>query len=100
MNKLAIETKTTHYVDYKDLERFAKATYPAIKDYSFVAVQECCNDSSHEFRLGGTYPAAEKDEAQEVREGTIPTYNNSAVLQALFEDGLIPAGVYIIRVSW
>lgn len=47
---LKAEKKTVIEVDYGDLERFVKETYKQ-KEYSFVAAQECGNDSSHSFSI-------------------------------------------------
>lgn len=92
---LKIDTKTTHHINYSDLERFVSETY-GLKDYSFVDVQECDNDTSHEFSVPSKY--ADPQRVEGVRAGTVRS--NWDLLELLHKDGHIPAGNYVVRVSW
>jgi hypothetical protein len=119
---MKIETETVHKVDYKELEKLVHETYgfepempkwtqnrPEFKDnksllewpYSFVAIEQCGNDSSHEFYVDGKLDDSDQEELDEwVESGGKKWIFNSAVLNDLCKQGIIPAGNYIVRVSW
>lgn len=92
--------KTVIEVEYGDLERFVKETYKQ-KEYSFVAAQECGNDSSHSFSI-------EKELLDEYDQKKLDAFTktgkygfiNHTVLQDLVNRDLIEPGNYVIRVSW
>lgn len=69
--------------------------------YSFVEVQECGNDSSHEFRVDGQISDYHLPNANQLRQGNMPRYySNSLILNMLCADGYIEPGDYLISVSW
>jgi hypothetical protein len=96
---LEITKETINSIDYGDLEEFIKQVYN-IKDYSFVLIQECGNDSSHEFTADGEIDEFDLEDAAKIRSGEIDLYQNSLLLNCLVADGYIPKGDYVIRVCW
>ncbi len=92
---LKVHREVVITVGYRDLERFAVEWYPFLAGYSFVATQECGNDSSHRFNLSGR-PLSQND-LTEWAKGNI---NNWLLLDKLCADGHIEPGTYIVEVSW
>jgi hypothetical protein len=91
-----MKTKLVVECDYSEIEALAEKHYGA-KGYSFVAVQECGNDSSHSFRVSNKMG---KKEAEQIRKGKIPNYHNGDLLNCLCADGFIEAGDYVVKVCW
>lgn len=94
-----MKTKLVVECDYNEIEALAEKHYGA-KGYSFVATQECGNDSSHSFSVTNKLDNWEKKEAEKIRQGKIPTYHNSTLLNCLCADGFIEAGDYVVKVCW
>lgn len=83
-----------------DFETFVKNTY-GVKDYYFVAVQECNNDSHHLFKVDGKIDKWDEEEAKKIIETKdVPCYTNRLLFQMLCRDGHIPQGYYLVEVSW
>lgn len=95
---LKYTVKTIYKVEYHDLEAFVKKIYN-MRNYEFVANQECSNDSSHEFNINGILGKWELAESEKIRNGRLSCSNRS-VLQTLCADGYIEPGTYIINVCW
>lgn len=101
---IALQPKTVYFLDYVDLENAAKEAY-GCRDYSFVATEECGNDSSHTFFVApidyhdkvDTFDAKNSDE---IRRGVVPLYGSHTLLRLLCTDGFLPSGHYVVRVSW
>lgn len=111
---LKMETKTIHVVADNDFDNFVNAYFgfqPAAPyagtsyeqyPYSFIAVQECANDTSHEFFVHEHYHT-DADEDDVIAWSLNPTrqfIRNSQILDYLCHKGAIPAGTYLITVSW
>lgn len=94
-----MKTKLVVECDYSEIEALAEKHYGA-KGYSFVAVQECGNDSSHSFSVTNKLDKWEKAEAEKIRKGKIANYRNATLLNCLCADGFIEAGSYVVKVCW
>lgn len=72
--------------------------YPA---YEFVAIQECSNDSCHEFDVDGVLDTCTKESAVEFRENGNPgNLSNYDILNILCKDGWLEPGTYLVKVCW
>lgn len=99
--QLDFEIKTTKHIDYSELEKFYTKVYKPKEEYSFVAIEECGNDSSHEFSVTGNIDKYDAKDALAIRAGdSIPTHKNHLLLDVLCADGHLPKGDYVIWVSW
>lgn len=97
--KLKISTKTYHEVDAYSLSAFIKEVYG--HNFEFVADQECGNDSSH------TFEVSRKNSFEDLVDDMIAFKDNGKyafmagpILNDLCDQDLIPAGTYLISVSW
>lgn len=95
---------TISKIDYWDFESFVKEKYPELSEYDFVMVQECCNDTDHEFNVSANekpfdgYDLKHWEEFIESK-GT-KTYYNHLLFRKLVLDGHIMPGNYLVNVSW
>jgi hypothetical protein len=88
-------------MDYSEFEEIVKRVY-GVKDYSFVATEECGNDSSH------TFEVTEKEELDEWETADIAEFtekgHKSYVNYTLFKDlirrGELEPGQYLVNVCW
>jgi hypothetical protein len=100
---IPVTTKTVHTIDYYDLERLVNETY-GFTDWSFVANEECGNDSDHELNSSDKYVYdGEREELAEWAEGDDVyglQYRTDLIVFGLAEKGLIPKGDILVRVSW
>lgn len=102
LTPLKVKTQIINLVDYTELERFATQAY-SLRDYEFVAVEECGNDSDHAFVVSSLSPERLDDDAEDIaliRGGEVPTYRNHLLLDLLCTDNLLAPGNYLIAVSW
>ena len=95
--KLKQITKTITEINYNDLDEFIQTTY-GWKNYEFVAVEECGNDSSHSFNPTGDVSDPEVFERWD--KGEFVHYSNHAIMEKLVADGHIPAGDVLVEVCW
>jgi hypothetical protein len=114
-----MESKTVIVADYYEIEELAhkhlglepdvqkwdaeKAKFiRPLRPYSFVATQECGNDTCHEFIVCRPEDDSYNDseEYDNVRAGDVEVLNNDVVLNLLCEGGFLEPGEYIVRVSW
>lgn len=100
---MKIETKIIHHVDYNDLD---EAINEFLKekgckcDFEFVDAQEFSNNSSYEISVGNKWDTfLTKGKQDEILEGNF-SWATRRILQWMHEEGKIPAGDYIIKVSW
>jgi hypothetical protein len=92
-----METKTAHFVHYGDLENFIAETYGVV--YYLIAEEECGNDTSISVEIN-----------DEMSEWDLKNFNNflktgsgarvRVVLSGMVKAGHIPAGHYVIEISW
>jgi hypothetical protein len=91
---------TTIQASYKELEELARETY-GLTEYSFIATQECGNDSLHKFKVTDDLTHESNADINSIRAGNyVPDYGSDLLLKVLCADGYIEAGDYIINVSW
>lgn len=103
--------EVTHYVvDYHDFEAWVEANFG--QTFEFAPAEECGNDTDHSYHVTGTHFDLEtktqvpgmdeydRKRVTEFEEGGSAMYLSSALLEAGVERELIPAGQYLIRVSW
>ena len=101
--KLKLVKKQIVQVDCFDLERFVKELYPEMRDWSFVATEECGNDVTITHKVTKDFDYDDDEEAWEsMKNGNwmANTHDNRVILVGLCRDGLIPAGDYNIKVCW
>lgn len=92
--KLQITTETIHSIDYDNLEEFVQEVYGAY-DYSFVATQECGNDSTHRFKINS------KEEGKNYLPSDRSNISSNYVLfKCLVFDGYLEPGIYVVNVCW
>lgn len=97
---LKASKKVMFEVDYGDFERFVKETYG--QDYSFVASEECGNDSVHNFNVTEKEALDEYDQKRLATFKELGSYSffNRTILQDLVNRDLIEPGNYLISVCW
>lgn len=89
-------------MDYDEFENIVTNQYK-VNDYSFVATEECGNDSDHTFSVSGIEPL-DKYETEKLLEfiekngGTC--YVNHTLFQDLVNKGVLEPGEYIVKVCW
>ena len=100
MDSLRMTTEVANYVDYFDLEKFVKERYGHVID--IVAMEECSNDSSFTYYVedGPVDEYIFQESAAWIMDGRFWPYGTGHILNQLCTDGYIPAGNYIINVSW
>jgi hypothetical protein len=87
-------------MDYDEFEEIVKRVYQATK-YSFVATEECGNDSSHTFDITKKEPLDkyEKEDLDEfVASKGLKTYVNQTLFQDLVNKGKLKPGHYLVNV--
>jgi hypothetical protein len=71
------------------------------KNYNFVPVEECGNDSSHQFNsIDGKLDKAELKFFDRWEQCEFVHYSNGTVLNKLCADGHIEKGDYVVTVCW
>lgn len=70
------------------------------KEYEFVPVEECGNDSDHSFDVDGKLDKWGLETLEKWKNGQFVHYSNGIVLNKLCADGHIEKGEYIVKVSW
>ena len=103
-NLFPAKSKTMVHIDAFALEKWFKNIFG--KELEFVATTECDNDSSHEFDVSAD-GIVDNSTYNKDTEAFIygdrkyaPSYGINSVLNVLCRDGFIPAGEYVISVSW
>jgi hypothetical protein len=93
-------------MDYNELEKLIHEKF-GFKEYEFAAVEECGNDSSHEFTVDGELDEWDKETLHEWEHGNpemegkhFVHYSNGILLNALCFHEIIEPGEYIISVCW
>ncbi len=96
-----MKKKTVTEIDYYEFEQLVKKTY-GITNYSFPAVEECGNDSSHSFAPEKIEPLEDYDQEQidELIAGKMPLYANHVIFQDFVNKGVLEPGEYIVEVCW
>lgn len=94
-------TKTIHEVSWSDLEQFV-AEKTGVNDYSFVAVEECNNDSIHEFNVSADNDSffGPEDMDEWIASNGNTFISNNEILDWLCINGHIEPGIYLVSVCW
>src|SRR5688572_13461948 len=99
-----MKKKSVIEIDSSEVEDLAeKHLSLGSNEYSFVAIQECGNDSSHQFDVD--LPDRNNDwvleDIEQIEDRKyVPTYRNDLVLSLLCEKGILEPGEYIVNVCW
>lgn len=96
--------KTVIEIDYNELESIVRKHYGIDHNqYSFVATEECGNDTHHSFNVTGAAPLRDYDQEtiDEIKAtGNVPEYSNLTIMQDLVNSGVLEPGEYLVDVSW
>lgn len=86
-------------IDSNELDELVKK-HLGYSEYEFVPVEECGNDSSHEFTVDGKIDAYEEKDLAKWKAGQFVHYSNGLVLNELARQGYIEKGEYLVTVCW
>jgi hypothetical protein len=89
-------------IDYHEFEQIVKRVY-GVPKYSFVATEECGNDSNHTFQVRKQEPLDEwqtKDLAEFVTKNGLKCYVNYILFQDLVNRGELKPAQYLVNVCW
>lgn len=90
---------TTHRMDYDDFDKLVKSTYG--KDFEVVADQECGNDESLSFTgVRGEMDEYDLEDLQKFQNTGRYCFLGSRIMEDLVRQGILPAGDWLIDVSW
>lgn len=95
---MKMTTKTTHHVDYSELETTIKKLYGVI--YEIVAAEEAGNDTALEFFVDGVIEDYDHNDMRKLMAGEFIPFHTELWLNIMCFNQEIPPGDYIIRVSW
>jgi hypothetical protein len=98
-----MQTESVTRMSYHEFEEIVKKSYGLEgSDWSFVATEECDNDSVHDFSPVKKECLSEYDQQSlvDLRAGKNPTYINHTIFQDLVNNDVLPAGNYLIEVMW
>lgn len=71
------------------------------KEYEFVPVEECGNDSSHEFTVSNKpHDKWQQESIDKWAKYKFVRYSNGAILNELCIKGFIEPGEYLVTVCW
>lgn len=101
---MKINTKTVHKVDYNEFDRalseFLKSKGAKSSDFEVVAHHELSNDSSQKFSVGQyEWQKLEDSDKEEILGGKLD-FRGQDILNWMHEEGLVPAGEYIVDICW
>lgn len=96
---MQVTTKVTHYVDYYDLEKAVTEFYKLPKRFDIL---ESPNDTDYAIEVKAEpLDEFEVEDLAEMKESSsIACYQMYLPLQDMCLAGAIPAGSYVVRVSW
>lgn len=97
---LKATTKTYIEVNYGDLDNFINACFPGVM-FECACIEEWSNDTKHSINVDGKLHGIDADDYAEFK-ATLGTkqWRLRSYLNGMCADGLIPAGTYLINVSW
>lgn len=101
---MKIETKTTHNVNHNNFDRavqeFLKSKGAKRTDFEIASDHEMGNDTCASFTVGEhDWSKIDEEQKQEILNGKL-YYCGGDILQWMHEEGLVPAGEYIVKISW
>lgn len=89
-------------IEYYEFEQIVKRVYGATK-YSFVATEECGNDSDHSFDVSNKEALDEwemKSIAEFIEKKGLKTYVNYTLFKDLVNRDELEPGQYLVTVCW
>lgn len=96
---MKITTKTIHEVDVFDFDLFVEQTYGFNPET--VTSEEASNDSTLSFDgIDGKLDEWGTDKVENFLKGEFVSFATRSLLNKLCQEGKIPAGDYLIKVSW
>lgn len=95
---LNYSSKITHHVDYRDLEEYIKEVFGF--DYEIAAAEECGNDTALHFNIDGEVDEYDAKDLEKLKSGEWVPYRTRMLLNVMAKNLTIPAGDYIVKVSW
>lgn len=101
---MKFKTKVIHEVNYNDFDaainEFLEQKGGEPYEFEIVAHHELGNDMSKTFSAGlYDWSKPSNDDKQEILNGDL-NYRGGDILEWMHEDGLIPAGEYLVKISW
>lgn len=96
--KFKAKKKLMFEVKYQEINRFVKEVYTEIRDYNFIATEECGNDCSLTFQVDGSNISTQ--DWNKIKSGKESRYGNYDILNGLCKDGHIEAAEYVVNVCW
>ena len=99
--RLKKATKKYMEVDWQDLNEFLTERFGFDEEYEFVAAEEVGNDSKTSINVEPELSKWDREHIEKVLETKKwECYQTRILLCYLCEQGEIPAGEYLISVSW
>jgi len=100
MAGLKMKSKRIHEVEYHHLDAFISAEYDV--NFEVVADQELSNDSAKTMTIRGEVPTEDDlERLQQINHTKIvPPFSLRMLMENLCFRGRLPAGDYVIKVSW
>lgn len=95
--------KTVHFrISYNVVDDIVRKHYgDGNSSYAFAVVEECRNDTIHEFVVDGILDDYAEEHAARFREIGDPGYlMNGDILNILCQDGWLEPGTYLVEVCW
>lgn len=98
------QTRTTNFVNYNDLDRaiseFLKEKGAKNTEFEIVAYEELGNDSDKAFNIGKyDWAVLDEKDKQEILRGNL-YFRTGVILEWMCAEGKIPAGDYVVEISW
>ena len=101
--KIEMKTKEVSYhtVNHFEWERVVNEFYKPTPEWDFVSDHEANNDSDYSFNVDGKVDDRDEKRLEAFRKDSLSqSFMTRMLLNDLCKKGLIPEGVYLIRVSW
>lgn len=98
------QTRTTNFVNYNDLDRaiseFLKEKGAKNTQFEVVAYEELGNDSDKAFNIGKyDFSLPDESDKADILNGKLH-YQTGRILEWMCAEGKIPAGDYVVEISW
>jgi hypothetical protein len=95
---LNYSTRSTHYVDYSELQRYIKAVYGF--EYPIVAAEETSNDTSLSYDIDGQIESWDREDFAKLTTGQWVPYRTRMLLNWMASEDRIPLGAYVVEICW
>jgi len=99
--KMKTKEVSYHTVSHFEWDRVVNEFYKPTPEWDFVSDEEANNDSSYTFNVDGEVNEYEERKLEKFKKDSLSQSRMTHTLLAdLCRKGLIPKGVYLIKVSW